>query len=129
TSDDRRGIAIPFTVIDEESDPVRVLFQWRRQSQPGFPPLGTKDPDELARLLQDPAFVREKQICAPFPAYVCGHASAVDATHVRLPELQQGESRVLANGGLEFRHLELLRPTTIAGLASTWSQNPLSQPV
>ncbi len=126
--DDRRGIPIPYTVIDDEGDPVRVLFQWRRQSEPGFPALGTTDPIELARLVEDPSFVREKHICMPFPAYSTGRAMHIDATHVRLPEVQQSESRLLANGGMEFRVLELLRPASVARLASTWSQNRLSRP-
>jgi hypothetical protein len=72
--------------------------------------------------------VRDKQICRPFPATRAGHAVVVDATHVRLPELAQGESRLL-HGGMEFRQLELLRPTRIAGLGATWPQNPLALPV
>ena len=127
--DEERGIPLPYTVIDEEGDPVRVLFQWRYEDDPDFVDLGTTDPDELAMLIDDPAFVSEKRICTPFPAIARGHAFPVDATHVRLPELVQGESRVLASG-LEFRDLQLLRPfSEPKRLAVTWDDNPLNAPI
>ena len=52
--DQRRGIAVAFTVLDEESDPVRVVLQWRREEQVDFPVLpGTVA--ELVDLLENPA--------------------------------------------------------------------------
>ncbi len=145
--DTLRGIPLPYKVIDEEGDLVRVLFQWRLPTDPDFEDLGTTDPDELAMWIEDPAYVREKQICTPFPSFARGHAFPVDATHLRLPELVQDESYILANesfiltksdvqpdgeptNGVEGRDLELLRPhAEPEALAATWNSNPLNGPV
>ncbi|MCA8973621.1 MAG: hypothetical protein KDC98_02820, partial [Planctomycetes bacterium] len=129
TSDDDRGVPIPFNVIDPESDQVRIMFQWRRESEAAFPPLGTNDPAELLLRMQDPAFIRDKHICTEFPAFARGAAVPVDDTRVRLPELLLGESSVLADG-VAARELELLRPQPPAGLAATWGQpSRLAMPI
>ncbi|MEM7205349.1 MAG: hypothetical protein AAF628_34150, partial [Planctomycetota bacterium] len=70
----RRGIPLPYAVFDDEGDPVRVLWQWRRQSSASFEPLGSSDPTELAVWLDDPAYARAKQICTRFPTAVGGRA-------------------------------------------------------
>jgi hypothetical protein len=63
---------MPFTVVDQESDAVRVLFEWRRLGQSSVPDLGTTDPVQLAALVRDPSFRRYKQVCAPSPTSVGG---------------------------------------------------------
>jgi len=137
-ADQGRGIQIPFTVADEESDTVRVLFQWRRQGETDFQALGTDDPQELARLVRDPRFLREKQVCRPFAAFTGGQAWPVGDRRIRLPDLLAGSSQLLGRGGLEFRVIELLRPqlspgVVASGLVGAWQQNgrtsPLSSPV
>ncbi|MCA8974506.1 MAG: VCBS repeat-containing protein [Planctomycetes bacterium] len=126
--DGRRGIPIPYTAADPESDPVRMVFQWRRLEEPTFPDLGTSDPAALATLLQDPAFVHEKHVCVPYRAFDSGMAEPVGPDSVRLPELRSGAASQVAIGGLEFGTLDLLRDSTIRSLRATWSQNQLSRP-
>ncbi len=123
--DGRRGIPVPFRVIDEEGDPVEVIFQWRRNGEP-FPTLPEA---EIDAILADPLLRREHHICTEYPHSARGRVIPVDETSVRLPELALGESWILA-GGLEDRTLELLRPPSILGpITPTWSGNPLSSPV
>ncbi|MEM7201310.1 MAG: VCBS repeat-containing protein [Planctomycetota bacterium] len=124
----RRGLPIPYGVIDDEGDPVRVLFQWRLEGHGGFPPLDVDNPDELAARLEDPAYRRAKQICSRFPAVATGHARPVDATRVELPELRAAAAQVLASS-VESRQLQLLRDSVPTALAATWTQaQPLNAP-
>lgn len=118
------GIAIPFRVNDAESDPVRVVFQWRR---PGdmFPPLPTDDPAAVFALQADPALRRQHQICTPVSSYVSGRLEAVNATSVRLPELSTS-AIAIATPELVGRDLDVLRPAQLpVPLASQWTTNPV----
>ncbi len=121
------GITVPYVVTDEEADPVRVLFQWRRPGE-AFVPLGTTDPNELLRLLDDPAFIDQKRICVPYDSYIGGYAVPVDPATVRLPSLVT--SAAWLRVALEHREVQFLRsrvqPT---GLVAEWSGSPLRAPV
>ncbi len=125
--DERRGIPIPFRVIDEEGDQVEVIFQWHRESGE-FPELPT-DNAALDAILADPVLRREKHICTAYPHFAHGRVLPVDETSVRLPELAASESWILARG-IMGRELELLRPSQIpAAITPTWDSNPLVSPV
>ncbi|MCA8943446.1 MAG: VCBS repeat-containing protein [Planctomycetes bacterium] len=126
--DRRRGIPIPYRVIDREGDPVRVLFQWRRATNEMFPVIQPFDPAEIERLLDDPEWLREKQVCTQFETHATGHLVAIDATHVRLPELAGRESWVVANGA-ESLELQIMRPRGMRSLGSSWKKNSLQRPV
>ncbi|MEM7206027.1 MAG: VCBS repeat-containing protein [Planctomycetota bacterium] len=127
--DSGRGLVVPYTVVDEESDLVRVLFQWRPENESDFVDLGSDEPEQLLVWLEDPQYVRDKRICTPFPSYASGYAHPIDARSVRLPELRTHESRALVGHGGEGLDLVLLRPSTLASIAPTWSRNPLRAPV
>src|SRR5262245_51242893 len=93
--DERRGTPIPFRIVDEESDRVDVLFQWRRPGEE-FPPLdadGTLTSPELEQLLADPSRREQLHVCSPYPRYARGHLFPLDARSVRLPELAASEDR------------------------------------
>ena len=124
-SDERRGIPVPFRVIDEENDRVETIFQWRRESEE-FPPLVES---EIDAVLADPLLRREKHICTEYPRFAQGLVVPIDASTVRLPELARGESWILASG-LEGRTLELLRASSIPEpITPTWASNPLVAPI
>src|SRR5262245_60038324 len=131
--DERRGIPIPFRVIDEEGDLVEVIFQWRHEGEE-FPSLdddgdGTIEKAELDALLADPVQRHERHVCTPYPHLAHGLVVPIDDHTVRLPELARSESWILASGIVE-RKLELLRPSSIpAPLTPTWSSNPLVSPI
>jgi len=125
--DERRGIPIPFRVIDEEGDMVEVIFQWRREDE-GFPELPTDDA-ALDAILADPILLQEMHVCTPYPRYARGRVVPIDEDTVRLPELASSESWILASG-LEGRTIELLRPSSIpAPITPKWRSNPLVSPV
>ncbi len=122
--DERRGIPIPYRVIDEESDQVEVIFQWRREGE-AYPPLPTENAS-LDVILADPDLRREHHICTEAPRYARGRAIPIDETTVRFPELAQQESWIVARG-LVGGTLELLRASQF--LESSWATNPLDTPV
>lgn len=134
-TDERRGIPIPFNVIDEETDSAEVILQWRLQDEP-FPSLGENGNltnDELDRILSDPAKRAEKHICTPHPYFAHGVVDPVTADlpdkSVRLPELARSMSWITVHG-LTDRTLEILRPSSIPeSITSTWAKNPFASPV
>ncbi len=125
--DQRAGIPIPYTVRDEESDEVQVVFQWKRPNE-DFPLL----PDtvnEINAILADPVQRRERHICTEYPTWVEGRVVPIDSTTVRLPELATSASSILAHG-LVGRELEILRASNVPKpIAATWPSNPLTHPV
>jgi hypothetical protein len=131
--DERRGIPIPFRVIDEEGDRVEVVLQWRAEGHT-FPSLDLDGDGELENadidaILADPVLREERQVCTPYPHFARGDVVPVDADTVRLPELAGEESWLVASG-LEGRTLELLRPPSIlVPITPTWQANPLDRPV
>ena len=126
--DERGGIALPFTLRDQESDPTRVVFQWRFEGQ-SFPDLPTHDFDAVAAIQEDPLLRLQYQVCGPRTIYDAGRAKPVDATHVRLPELGTGDT-VLTTPQYLGRELELLRhKERLVSLGASWSTTSLSGPV
>ncbi|MCA8941920.1 MAG: VCBS repeat-containing protein [Planctomycetes bacterium] len=106
--DQRRGIPIRFDVRDEEGDPTRVLFQWRREEDPGFVELPEVTPEELSTLLDDREWVDKHRVCRPYPTYVRGAATRLDPSRVWLRELL-GESSYAVAQGIAGRTIEFLR--------------------
>jgi hypothetical protein len=133
--DETRGIAIPFTILDAESDPVEVVFQWRREDQAAFPELPLSV-SALRALLADPVQRREKQICSEQPLAYGGRElpppPGLDpATHMTLPEIASTASPLLA-AGVVGRTLEILRASQVPEpVAEDWQvkENPLAHPV
>jgi hypothetical protein len=124
--DERRGIPIPFRVIDEEGDLVEMIFQWRREGE-SFPTIPSDD-TALDGILTDSTQRRAHHICTPYLRHADGRLVPVDANRVRLPELASRENWILARG-VEGSTLELLRPPSVfASATSRWSTNPLVSP-
>jgi hypothetical protein len=125
--DERRGIPIPFRVIDEEDDLVEVILQWRHEDEE-FPELPT-DKAALDETLADPHLRRQHHICTPYPHFAKGRVVPIGEDTVRLPELASSESWILASG-IVGKTLELLRPSSIpAPITPTWRSNPLVSPI
>jgi|GEM_PF-1693607 len=126
-TDELGGIAIPFSVADEESDDLRVVFQWRRPGE-DFPTL-PDDPAQVFAIQEDPDLRAQYQVCSERVSYIQGRAQAGDDFHLRLPEL--GTSAVpIATPLLANRDLELLRPIAMpVELTAAWSEGSLSSPV
>jgi hypothetical protein len=125
--DERRGIPIPFRVIDEEGDLVEVIFQWRREGEE-FPAL-PRDMAQLDAILGDPELRQENHICARYPHYAQGYVVPIDEDTVCLPELASSESWIRARGIVEGT-LELLRPSSNPQpITPTWHSNTLVSPV
>src|SRR6185503_12157401 len=122
--DERRGIPIPFRVIDEEGDLVEVILQWRHEDEE-FPSLdndgdGKIENAEVDEILADPILRQERHICTPYPHFAHGLVEPIDEDTVRLPELARSESWILTSG-IVGRTLELLRPSSIPSpITPTW---------
>ncbi|MBI3846339.1 MAG: VCBS repeat-containing protein [Planctomycetes bacterium] len=124
-ADARRGVPIPFTVIDPENDPVTVVFQWTRAGEP-FPVL-PPDPLTLSRVLANPVDRRRYRIATEAPTSVCGLAVPVDETKLMLPEIASTEAGIRGPGGpgpnLMGRRIELLRSSSVPTPASSsWAK-------
>jgi len=148
TNQDRsRGIPIPFTVDDDESEVVDVIFQWRLASEPEYvdlrPPAAQAAAIPLdqvgARQLRDHlrnADVEALQICTEIPLAFKGMVSLRPGSTdtVRLPELA-GSAAVLVERLSDGRgrvtgSLELLRESNIpAPITSTWTGGGVESPV
>lgn len=125
--DSLRGIPVPFRVLDEESDPVTVVFQWRREGE-SFPAL-PETPVQIETILASPELRAQYRVCEPYPLRFRGRAQRIDATHLRLPDLLSGLS-FLARAGLAGRELEFERPSHhLLAATDTWPSNPLARPV
>jgi hypothetical protein len=131
--DERRGIPIPFRVIDEEGDLVEVIFQWRHEGEE-FPSLdrdgdGEIENAEVDEILADKELREQFHVCTPYPHSAQGRVVPIDEDEVRLPELASHESWILASG-IVGKTLELLRPSSIpAPITPTWRSNPLVSPI
>src|SRR5262245_35446971 len=131
--DERRGIPIPFRVIDEEGDLVEVIFQWRHEGEE-VPSLdmdgdGKVENAEVDEILADEVLRQEHHICTEYPHFAQGRVVPIDPNTVRLPELASRESWILASG-IVGKTLELLRPSSIPSpITPTWRSNPLVSPI
>ncbi|MEW6744286.1 MAG: hypothetical protein AB1486_16150 [Planctomycetota bacterium] len=125
--DQCRGIPIPFSLADEESDLIRLVFQWRRPDET-YPDLPT-DPLEVEKILADPALRRQMRIATEYEVSVSGRIFPVSPSAVRLPELAAEAATILPRG-VEGLELEILRDSSVPRrVAESWQANPLQQPV
>lgn len=128
--DRQNGVPIPVRVRDDEGDLVRVLVQWRRDSDPAFPSLDTGNLPALLASLRDPAFRASRHVCTPYRLPIVGQVVPVDATRIRLPQLTVGEHATALAGGVVGAEIEILRTrTSFASLSPNWSANALRGPV
>lgn len=109
---DRGVIPIPFRVFDAEGDSLRVVMQWKTESQAAFQTL----PNDLADLATNPARIEERrrlQIAREVPHVFTGRVSplpGMQADQVRLPELNSSAAGLLAQKhGISGRTLEIMR--------------------
>ena len=125
--DSVRGIPVPFTMIDEESDDVTVVFQWRREGE-AFPEL-PDDPAMIEAIAADEGQRRQYHVCAPYPLELEGSATPIDGTHVRLPGFTERYSHIQPNeiAGSEIRFPRAANRFERA--SAGWSSNPLTHPV
>ena len=111
-TDGRRGLPIPFTVADGESDPVVFALQWR-QASGSFPTLPTTA-SALRQALSDPDQRRQLQIAAEYRALYEGRLRRLpsiedpDGDRVGLPDLGSSAAGALSTG-LTGDRLEILR--------------------
>jgi hypothetical protein len=125
--DQRRGIPIPFTVLDDEGDAVQVVFQWRLSGEP-FPAL-PEDPAELALVLGSASERRARQIATEIPPAFEGNVVPAGSSSVRLLELGGSASRITTEFAVG-REIEILRvPSPPASIVTDWSGAPPSLPV
>ncbi len=126
--DQRRGIPLPVTLIEEEGDALQVIVQWRMPFQ-AFPVLPSS-PSGLAAVLADPVLRRAAQIATEAPLEYRGRTVPTGvANTMRLPELVRPDASLDALT-VSASDVELLRPSTSpTALAATWSANPLVSPV
>jgi hypothetical protein len=124
SSDQRRGVPVPFRVQDPETNLVDIILQWRRSTDAGFPSLAGLEPDEIRALAADPTERRRLQIATECPLALEGQISLAGldalrtATQVRLLGLG-GARPLLRRGGqgdrtdLAGQELLILRPSRI----------------
>jgi hypothetical protein len=126
-SDRRRGLPVPFRVIDQEpGEVVDVVFQWRHPEQSfDAPPLALPaSAAEIRELLRSPERRRQHQIAEQMPVAHGGTLQPLDDDTVRLPELALGESSLEARG-LVGRTLQVLRASAAPEVVSgAWASAP-----
>ncbi len=106
TPDERAGIPILYTVRDEESDDVRVVFQWKRpdESYPALP----DSPTAIADAFADPLQRETLHLCSEYAAWTAGRAVSVASDSIR-PLVPNAS--LLAVNGFEGREIEFQRPS------------------
>ena len=126
-SDRRRGIRVPFTLFDAESDDLLVVPQWRSTSQE-YPelPCAPCTREEIEALLADPAQRGALQLGGAYARLAGGSLRPVDANQVRLPEL--GTSASWAVDDLLGGELVVLREYA-QPRATDWGAGALSAPI
>lgn len=134
--DQRRGIPVPFTVIDAEEQEVAVVLQWRFAGQdfdsPSFaflsdPRVGA-DPQGVLELMRDPDFRAQYQIAGEQPLLFRGHAVPAPSRsprEIRLPETAARASSLLSLGTMVGRSLEILRSSRMP-VALDWATSSIS---
>jgi len=131
-SDLSRGIPIRVLVADLDADPLRVLFQYRRDDQGDFPELPDLDGAEMLEAVQDPAFRRQFQIATDFQPEVRGTLSAAgDGTRQVGLESVASPSSTLSQREIIGRTIEIVRSSSTATLVHVeWNADVfLSGPV
>ena len=122
--DRRRGLPIPFELINEEpGDEIDVVFQWRTENDT-FPDLPT-DAAAVRAILADEELRRQHQVCTEWRRSIGGRLRPRGPASVELPELASTAAELLAQG-VEGRELQLLRPRTFPRpLSGSWKQPAL----
>jgi hypothetical protein len=126
TPDERRGIPLPFQALDNENDPVQLVFQWRRpfETFPALPP----DTASLAAILSDPDARLSYHIATEKPVAARGRVVPVSATAVRCSELATCATGI-RDAHVVGHAIDLLRPSNVpTPIAASWSANPLAAP-
>jgi hypothetical protein len=126
TPDERRGIPLPFEALDNESDPVRVIFQWRRpfESFPALPP----DNASIDAILADEDARLAYHIATEKPLMARGRVVPDTSTTLHAAELSACASGVRL-AGLVGREIDVLRASDVpAPVAASWSTDPLASP-
>jgi hypothetical protein len=127
TPDQRRGIPVPLEVFDDEDDPIRLVFQWRRPFET-FPTLPITN-EAIDLILASDDLRRAHHIATERPVIQRGRLSPVDSVTVRCAKLAKSAIG-LSVPTLIGRDIELLRESIVpTPVASSWSANPLVTPV
>ncbi len=121
------GVSIPFTVRDDESDEVRLVFQWRRQGEP-FPDL----PADLTTLVAnqlDPEERAALHLCTELPRFAEGRGVQATSQTIRLTEIGKGPANRLLAKGLQGRTISILRSGRFRSLSGSREGSQLIAPV
>jgi hypothetical protein len=125
--DRRRGLPVPFRVINQEpGESVELVFQWRHPEQSfDAPPLELPgSAAEIRVLLRSPLQAQLHQIAERMPIVHAGRLVPLGPDRVRLPELALG-AESLETHGLIGRVLEVGRVSLTPSLVSqSWSTPP-----
>ncbi|MBI1853248.1 MAG: VCBS repeat-containing protein [Planctomycetes bacterium] len=131
--DRQRGIPVPYQVVDDDRDPVDLVFQWRRPSETIPTLMGT--PNDIRTILADPALRAQYHVATERPIAFEGCPQAIPASRdprgvlARLPELATSAGGLVSRGVIT-RELQILRGSTMPRpLAAAWASNPLRGPV
>jgi hypothetical protein len=125
-SDERRGIPLPFQALDNENDPVQLVFQWRRpfETFPALPP----DTASLAAILSDADARLAYHIATEKPVLARGRVVPVSATAVRCSELATYATGI-RDAHVVGHAVDLLRLSNVpTPIAASWNANPLAAP-
>lgn len=127
SNDRRRGIRVPLTLADAESDELLVSVQWREPGE-SFPalPCAPCERAEIEALLADPEQRRALQLGRPYARVAEGRVVPVDGTSVRLPDL--GVEHSWASKDVVGSELEILRGSARLQPAP-WGVAVLDQPI
>ncbi|MCA8962414.1 MAG: hypothetical protein KDC38_17940, partial [Planctomycetes bacterium] len=114
-TDESGGLPIAFRIVDAESDPVRVVLQWRYAEQSFDDPLLDifQNPSTVDEVLGSTELRARAQICEalePVTALRAIPAPIPGGDRVRIPALAD-EASAIARAGLIGQTVEVLRPT------------------
>ncbi|MFT7670086.1 MAG: hypothetical protein ACI8X5_002793 [Planctomycetota bacterium] len=114
--DRARGVPITIKLQDAESDPVRLVVQWRRAGE-AFPEFDFESTAELAEAIANPNDRAALHICTEQPTVFEGiigklPGSSESVRQLRLPELASSASS-LASQGLAGRSVEIFRASQV----------------
>lgn len=110
---DRGNVPVPLRLVDQESDPIDVIVQWRDPASawPALP----QGAEELRDLAKNPARRSERQalqIAVESPLEFGGRTApslGPSEVHLRLPSLATDAGRIVSMG-MASREIDILRP-------------------